>query len=142
MRKHKILLLTFICVQFFFIIPISTYAKQVTSQSGMVVTAHPVASEFGLDVLKSGGNAIDAAVGAALILGVVEPHASGIGGGGGMLIYLHEQDSLTYINYYAQTPRLVSTNFDSRNESKTAKAVLVPGTIAGLYSACGNAALE
>ncbi len=101
----------------------------------MVVTTHPIASKFGLEILKSGGNAVDAAVGTALIIGVVEPHASGLGGGGGMLIYLHDLDSLTYINYYARAPRLVTTNFVSSEEGKTAPAVLVPGTVAGLHHA-------
>lgn len=110
----------------------------VTGKSGMVVTAHPVASEFGLQILQAGGNAVDAAVGAAIVLGVVEPHASGFGGGGGMLIYLQAEDSLTYINYYARAPRLVPTDFDSDLEAHTGQAVLVPGTVAGLYHALSN----
>lgn len=101
----------------------------------MVVTAHPVASEFALEILKAGGNAVDAAVGAAAVLCMVEPHASGFGGGGGMLIYLQEEDSLTYINYYARAPRLVFTDFDSETEARTGQAVLVPGTVAGLSHA-------
>jgi gamma-glutamyltranspeptidase / glutathione hydrolase len=113
----------------------SSIAEEVTSKNGMVVTAHPIASKFGLEILKSGGNAVDAAVGTALIIGVVEPHASGLGGGGGMLIYLHDLDSLTYINYYARAPRLVPTNFVSDKEGKTAPAVLIPGTVAGLHYA-------
>ncbi len=113
----------------------SSLATEVKSKNGMVVSAHPIASKFGVEILKSGGNAIDAAVGAALIIGVVEPHASGLGGGGGMLIYLHDLDSLTYINYYARAPKLVTTNFNSPEESKTATAVLVPGTVAGLHQA-------
>ena len=131
MRKGK---LVFIFCLFLQLLP-SVYAKEVTGEKGMVVTAHPAASEFGLEILKSGGNAVDAAVGTALTLGIVEPHASGLGGGGGMLIYLHDKDSLTYINYYAQAPRLVPTNYNSSAESKTALAVLVPGTIAGLHLA-------
>lgn len=134
MRKEKLILLLFFFVR---LLP-STYAKEAKGKSGMVVTAHPIASQFGLEILKSGGNAIDAAVGAALALGVVEPHASGLGGGGGMIIYLHDKDSLTYINYYARAPRLVSTGFNSSVESKTAFAVLVPGTVAGLHLALQN----
>ncbi len=113
-------------------------ADAVTGSSGMVVTAHPVASQLGLEILQAGGNAVDAAVGAAVVLGVVEPHASGFGGGGSMLIYLREQDSLTYINYYARAPRLVPTDFDSDTEAHTGQAVLIPGTVAGLYHALSN----
>jgi len=131
LRKGKLI---FIFCLFLQLLP-SVYAKEVTGKKGMVVTAHPAASELGLEILKSGGNAVDAAVGSALILGVVEPHASGLGGGGGMLIYLHSKDSLTYINYYARAPRLIPTDFNSSEEAKTSIAVLVPGTVAGLYHA-------
>ena len=132
-KKRKVLISTLTLIYAFTFS--SSLATEVNSKNGMVVAAHPIASTFGLEILKSGGNAVDAAVGTALIVGVVEPNASGLGGGGGMLIYLHDLDSLTYINYYARAPRLVATNFFSYEESKTAPAVLVPGTVAGLHHA-------
>ncbi len=135
MRKVIYMILIYIFSQLCMPIAPSSYAKEVIGKSGMIVSAHPIASEFGLEILKSGGNAIDAAVGTALVLGVVEPYASGLGGGGCILIYLQEKDSLKFINYYARAPRLVSTDFNSQIDAKTAIAVLVPGTVAGLYHA-------
>jgi gamma-glutamyltranspeptidase/glutathione hydrolase len=63
-------------------------AARVEAQpQAMVAAAHPLAVETGLDVLRRGGTAIDAAVAMQMVLGVVEPHASGIGGGGFLLHY-------------------------------------------------------
>jgi gamma-glutamyltranspeptidase/glutathione hydrolase len=65
----------------------------------MVVSAHPLASQVGRDVLASGGNAADAALATVAALNVVEPHASGLGGGGFLLYYDAAHDSFTVIDY-------------------------------------------
>lgn len=120
---------------FVYFLSIQIHALPASEIPGVVVSAHPVASELGIEILKSGGNAIDAAVAAALTIGFVEPNGSGLGGGGAMLIYLHEPDSLAYINYYVSAPATIAENFNSRKESASARSVLVPGTVAGLSHA-------
>ncbi len=109
----------------------------VRAKSGMVASAHPLASQTGVEVLQTGGNAVDAAVAAALTLGVVEPHASGIGGGGFMLIYLSRNRKTEVIDYREVAPRKASPQLYGRAETLDAiklglGSVAVPGTLAGL----------
>lgn len=105
----------------------------VSGKNGMIATAHPLASQAALEILKLGGNAVDAAVTAAFVIGVVEPDGSGLGGGGGMLIYLSKEKKSIYINYYqSASSQIDKLEFDRKTESKTIKAALVPGTVAGL----------
>jgi gamma-glutamyltranspeptidase / glutathione hydrolase len=75
-----------------------------SASKGMVVSAHPIASETGVRILRSGGNAADAAVATVAALNVVEPHASGLGGGGFMLYFDAKHDSLVVIDYRERAP--------------------------------------
>src|SRR5688572_2509249 len=61
--------------------------SSVMSRHGMVVTSQPLAAEAGIDILRRGGNAVDAAVAAAAMLNVLEPMSTGVGGDAFAIIY-------------------------------------------------------
>lgn len=109
--------------------------KAAVGKSVMIATAHPLATEAGMEMFRKGGNAIDAAVAAAFAIGVVEPDGSGIGGGGGMLIRRKDGTAI-YINYYGQSSsKVMETGFVYRKDNRSAKAILIPGAVAGLTKA-------
>ncbi|WP_414545701.1 gamma-glutamyltransferase, partial [Nostoc sp. CCY0012] len=66
---------------------VATITVPLRSQKGMVVSAHPLASDAGIAMLRQGGNAIDAAVATTFAISVVEPFSAGIGGGGFLLMH-------------------------------------------------------
>ncbi len=109
--------------------------RTAVGSQGMAATAHPLATQAALDILRAGGNAVDAAVAAAFAVGVVEPDASGLGGGGGMLIRLASGKAV-YINYYGHAPaEIAKAAYDDAKDNKSAKAILVPGAVRGLSRA-------
>src|SRR5688572_29817613 len=69
-----------------FVLSTAALAEPATAERGMVATVQPLATEAGVNALKNGGNAVDAAVAAALTLGIVDGHNSGLGGGCFILI--------------------------------------------------------
>ena len=117
-------------------VPQQESGQSCTGSKGLVTTAHPLASQAGIEMLEAGGNAVDAAVAAAFAIGVVEPDGSGIGGGGGMIIHLAKENKDICINYYpAASENVDELDFGSGGDRKSASAILVPGTVAGLTEA-------
>lgn len=106
-------------------------------RKGMVVAAHHLAAKAGLEMLKKGGNAIDAAVTTAFALNASEPFASGIGGGGFMVIYLASEKRVTVVDFREKAPSGIPREiFNDEGKIKPdGLAVGVPGTLAGwVYS--------
>ena len=115
----------------------------VQAQNGMVATSHTLATEVALEVLKNGGNAVDAAVTAGFALAVTQPRSGNIGGGGFMLISPGDGGSPEAIDYRETAPAAATeTMFQDDqgnavpNRSRfTHLAAGVPGTVAGLAMA-------
>lgn len=113
--------------------PIATSGQGVVGRNGMVATADPRASQAGLDMLLQGGNAVDAAVAAALAITVVEPFGSGIGGEGFMLIYRADVGEVVAIDFRAEAPSAATYEaFPDGVPDAGWGSVGVPGLVAGL----------
>ncbi|WP_226012602.1 gamma-glutamyltransferase [Halomicrobium salinisoli] len=113
-------------------------ASTATSGDGMVASSHPKATEIGVDVLEDGGNAVDAAVAVQFALNVVQPHTSGIGGGGFTIVYDAEADEEYAIDSRERAPLGATPDMfldengeepDFQDLRTNGKAVGVPGTL-------------
>lgn len=114
----------------------------VEAKNGMVVTSQYLASQVGTDILKMGGNAVDAAVAVGYAQAVVNPCCGNIGDGGFMTIHLADGTD-TFINFRETAPAAASTDMYLDKEGKVTKdaslygylAAGVPGTVLGMDSA-------
>jgi gamma-glutamyltranspeptidase / glutathione hydrolase len=115
-----------------------TPPRPVTSRYTMVVSDHPVASAVGVEVLRRGGNAIDAAVAVGFALGVVHPQAGNIGGGG-FLVYRAADGQAYALDYRETAPAAATRDMYLSGDGRTTHGSLtgprsagVPGAVAGM----------
>ncbi len=87
-----------------------TVSFQAVSQSSAIASAHPLATDAGLDILKKGGNAFDAAIAVTATLAVVEPYSSGIGGGGFWLLHVAQEKRDVMIDGRERAPLAATRN--------------------------------
>jgi gamma-glutamyltranspeptidase/glutathione hydrolase len=121
--------------------PLAQRVRPVAGEHAMVVTSHPLASDVGVDILRRGGNAVDAAVAVAFALAVVHPVAGNIGGGGFMVIRPHD-GAVHALDFRETAPSgaardmYVDSAGNVLESSLTGhRSVGVPGSVAGLYEA-------
>jgi gamma-glutamyltranspeptidase/glutathione hydrolase len=117
----------------------------VIAQNGMAATAHPLATQIALDILKDGGSAVDAAIAANAALGLMEPTGNGIGGDLFAIIYDPASDSLVGLNGSGRSPKGMTLT-DLKNQLGGEDSipavghlpVTIPGTVDGWFAMHGR----
>ena len=110
--------------------------SEVIGQNGMVATSHPLATQIGLDILKQGGTAIDAAIAANIALGLMEPTGNGIGGDLFAIVWDANEKKLHGLNASGPAPKSISIDYFVKNglnkiPSYGPLPVTVPGAVDG-----------
>lgn len=110
------------------------FKHHLTSQEGLVSVSHPLAAKVGKDILDKGGTAVDAVVAIQLVLNVVEPFASGLGGGGYLLYYDSTVDDITAFYARETAPSNVDPHFylDEKGHYKSFLELTTHGSIVGV----------
>jgi gamma-glutamyltranspeptidase / glutathione hydrolase len=108
----------------------------VRAQHGMVASSQPLASQVGLDVLKRGGNAVDAAIAMAAVLNVTEPMMTGVGGDAFAIVYWARTKELKALNASGRAPRALTLDHFTRKGIKVMpitgmEPITVPGAFDG-----------
>ncbi len=112
--------------------------SEVIASNGMVATSHPLASQVGIDILKNGGNAIDAAIAANAAIGLMEPTGNGIGGDLFAIIWIEKEKKLYGLNASGRSPSNLDLDFFKTNNYSSIPAygplpVSVPGCVDGWF---------
>lgn len=128
-------------------VPLNLYGRGAQGRNGVVAAAKPEASQVGLEILKAGGNAVDAAIATSFALGVLEPNASGIGGGGFMLIKMADMKEAVLVDFRETAPGAAKPDMYKFGEDgkvldnatfEGGLSVGVPGEVKGLLYAFDN----
>ena len=129
------------CITFYTQIASAAFVQPLRTKRAMVVSAHPLASDAGLEILRKGGNAIDAAVATTFAISVVEPFSAGIGGGGILLMHDSKNRTIKALDFRERAPLKATKNMYLDRNGKVRRnasingylAVATPGTVAGMY---------
>ena len=110
--------------------------SEVIGQNGMVATSHPLATQIGLDILKQGGTAVDAAIAANIALGLMEPTGNGIGGDLFAIVWDAKTKELHGLNASGPAPKNLSIDYFKQQgltkiPSYGPLPVTVPGAVVG-----------
>lgn len=142
-RKYqRFIFLAFFSIALFYPqIASAIIVKPLRAKNAMVASAHPLASDAGLEMLRRDGNAVDAAVATTLAISVVEPFSAGIGGGGFLLFRNAKTGEIKALDFRERAPLKASRNMylDAKGKVRPGAstdnylAVGTPGTIAGMY---------
>ena len=140
----------YILLPLLFIIQVSSIAQdritgrnfatrsEVIAQNGMVASSHPLASQIGLDILKKGGTAVDAAIAVNAALGLMEPTGSGIGGDLFAIVWDSKSGKLHGLNASGRSPKSLTLNYFKKNNLESIPStgplpVSVPGCVDGWF---------
>ena len=112
--------------------------SEVIAENGMVATSHPLATQVGIDILKAGGNAIDAAIAANAAIGLMEPTGNGIGGDLFAIIWIQKDKKLYGLNASGRSPKNLTLDYFKENNIIKIPAygplpVSVPGCVDGWF---------
>jgi len=112
--------------------------SEVIAENGMVATSHPLATQVGIDILKNGGNAIDAAIAANAAIGLMEPTGNGIGGDLFAIIWIEKDKKLYGLNASGRSPKNLTLDYFKNNKFSEIPAygplpVSVPGCVDGWF---------
>ncbi len=141
MRKNRVIVLSLI---FSLIFSLGTnFDKNTSPSEGVVVSYDDRASQIGMEIMKQGGNAVDAAIAVGFALAVIHPAAGNIGGGGFMVISLADDAHSAIVDYREMAPARATRDIFLNEQGEIDRELSylgylasgVPGTVAGFYLA-------